>query len=1502
MSVIATVNLGSRQRYTQMNKLLYLSDGLNQPKMYDGISLVNWGITAPSTSISLSATSSGSNVLDTCETAWTPVSLLTHDGETAFTLVPGIINSMVSVSSTAKVGSLSSLLLMGYASEPISSSTALMLHFNGLDGATSTTDDSPTPKSITINSPAPGDCELDTAQKVFGTSSLYCKGGVGVFSYISVLPVADFEFDRTTTDFTLDCRVRFASHSGSDAYIVHGSSNTSSQAVGLTVIAGGTGFKFAVGSSFSVSKLLTVALNTWYHLRVCVAANKLYLFVDGILANAGGTTITSGTFGPYNGTRGAVTIGGINTLWVTAAGIRGWIDELRWEKGVAMSTADFVVPTSEYSNWISPGTSLTGVTGMAAYKNITPVDYSGYYGIQFWIRSLVPLSPNDVSLLLCDSNAGVDILETANCPSVPANQWTLVTHKFVTPSLLTSVASIALSINRDLGQNGIYIDDVRCIRCLCTIDSSLFTQGGASVRLDVAGNTPDNVLLAYRDFPAVNMVSDTIVMASVRSDKTFGTQQLQYVLDDTAGCSSPLELLYFPDLMASGVFNDVQFTLANPLALGAVVSHGIKLVKNNLTPCTIWIDNIRRAVSTSGNLSGRYFVWSSFYSSKYDRESDLSPISSVVDCVGQAISLSSIPISADPQVDMRRIYRSAAGGTVPYLDSTIADNSTTSLVLNKSDASILAAIRHPSLAEGLGKFAPPPAAPYMVQFKNRIVMAGSIPYNRGTVTATNASATFTFTSAQLDDSFIGRYLQIIGDSTNYVIISINAIAKTCVARPIYDLVSGTYSGVTGGGKTYYITSGSENTIFTSYVDDDDVPRPHGFPIEFAQDITEGIASDTIRGLGLVGDSISAMKRFSTHLLEGNYPPFSVSKISSVIGCVSHDTIVQDENDGAIWLAGEQGVAYCNGSGVSIISDKIQDIFSGGHALSLNRDRFQYAHAVYDTKNKRYYLFCSSETSSINDVCIVLDKISTNQNEWNWYYFVGIEASCSTVIYSTSGVGSIYIGDYDGFQSKLNIGWSDGVQIGTLSGTPTGGTPRELIDTGASFYTTGDGLKKMSIMLYDPITGVGTKKKVLSNTSTAITIENSIGWLEVAPKLNGATLISSLVVFNNKIYGGSELNGRLLEWDGVGAWVLKAPQLGTAISIKSMVVFNGKIYGGTSPNGNLYEWDGVNAWVSVAAQLPGETGIYGLAVLNNKIYGATVPNGKLLEWDGVSAWIEKAPTPAIPCDARSLVVYNNKLYTAGNTGGRLYEWDGIGAWVLKSQSLGGATCYTLAVHNNKIYGTRTVNGTLYEWDGINTWVLVASQYVGETTVRALVTYRGSLYGGSGTTGLLLRWDGVSSWVLAAASLGAETAILSTAVFNDTLYGGTTPNAKLYKYDVSSGWPINPSPSYKYYIGYYDLDWKSKQFELLRPTDKKMLLDAVLNNYKLVTSQKMRIQLLKNLGASQIATQLRDLSVGEEQVLLVRERVSQAQWQISGFVHGQNIQIVSLGLRLKGHGVK
>ena len=82
------------------------------------------------------------------------------------------------------------------------------------------------------------------------------------------------------------------------------------------------------------------------------------------------------------------------------------------------------------------------------------------------------------------------------------------------------------------------------------------------------------------------------------------------------------------------------------------------------------------------------------------------------------------------------------------------------------------------------------------------------------------------------------------------------------------------------------------------------------------------------------------------------------------------------------------------------------------------------------------------------------------------------------------------------------------------------------------------------------------------------------WIEKSSKLGGETSIWSLCVYNGKLYGGTDPNGKLYEWNGSNAWVEKAPKLGGEGYILSLCVYNGKLYGGTRDNGKLYEWNAI----------------------------------------------------------------------------------------------------------------------------------------------------------------------------------------------------------------------------------------------------------------------------------------------------------------------------------------
>ena len=114
-------------------------------------------------------------------------------------------------------GSFRPITLTGlYEGTPSAGSSAhalisLLLHFDGSDGATTTTDDGPDERTITLA----GNAQLDTAQKKFGTASLLLDGNGDLASAAD-----DGDFDFGSGDFTVEGFFRISSL-GNNAFFSH---------------------------------------------------------------------------------------------------------------------------------------------------------------------------------------------------------------------------------------------------------------------------------------------------------------------------------------------------------------------------------------------------------------------------------------------------------------------------------------------------------------------------------------------------------------------------------------------------------------------------------------------------------------------------------------------------------------------------------------------------------------------------------------------------------------------------------------------------------------------------------------------------------------------------------------------------------------------------------------------------------------------------------------------------------------------------------------------------------------------------------------------------------------------------------------------------------------------------------------------------------------------------------------------------------------------------------
>lgn len=226
----------------------------------------------------------------------------------------------------------------------LDSATKLMLHLNGNDGDTTTTDASQSGHTVTFYA----NNELDTAQKKFGTTSLLCDG-VG---HIEMADSTDWDFG--TADFTIDFWLRmpnvlspsqsaFGGQGDGATYFACYHTNQS-----VRIWHGYGGAPIATGN--------TIINNTWHHIAYVRFSGVMTIYVDGVNQASGAMTDDFNVWnGPFMFGRSQL-----------GEQMTGWLDEIRVSKGVARWTSNFTPPTSEYTGITANMTLISEAKSVAS--------------------------------------------------------------------------------------------------------------------------------------------------------------------------------------------------------------------------------------------------------------------------------------------------------------------------------------------------------------------------------------------------------------------------------------------------------------------------------------------------------------------------------------------------------------------------------------------------------------------------------------------------------------------------------------------------------------------------------------------------------------------------------------------------------------------------------------------------------------------------------------------------------------------------------------------------------------------------------------------------------------------------------------------------------------------------------------------------------------------------------------------------------------------------------
>lgn len=212
--------------------------------------------------------------------------------------------------------------------DPNFANVSLLLHCDGTNGSTTFTDNSPSPKTVTVN----GNTQISTAQSKFGGASALFDGAG---DYIDTPDNSDFTFG--TGDWTIEFFFRVTSFANTPTLIDNRFGSYSSD----LVIYNNTGNVFTLylaGANRASSSSLST--NTWYHIAVSKASGTTRFFLDGV--QQGSNYTDSNNYAETKFRLGA-NLNGNNSL-------DGYMDEMRITKGVARYTANFTPPTVAFPN------------------------------------------------------------------------------------------------------------------------------------------------------------------------------------------------------------------------------------------------------------------------------------------------------------------------------------------------------------------------------------------------------------------------------------------------------------------------------------------------------------------------------------------------------------------------------------------------------------------------------------------------------------------------------------------------------------------------------------------------------------------------------------------------------------------------------------------------------------------------------------------------------------------------------------------------------------------------------------------------------------------------------------------------------------------------------------------------------------------------------------------------------------------------------------------------
>ena len=267
------------------------------------------------------------------------------------------------------------------------------------------------------------------------------------------------------------------------------------------------------------------------------------------------------------------------------------------DSSVTQSTVTGKVGTYAVRATVGAG---AGTNTLLFADNFAVKDLSSYNAVAFWFRSSVDTDAGDLQILLDNTSDCASPLRIIDLPHFDANKWkrVIVEYDDYLDTGMTSISSIGIKQVADIGICTLDIDDIwatvyafdyiatrRLVEdCEDTwnektvsgvIRSTPTGQHGNAARASILDLANGSIIMTEA-IGSQSFADYTAIQFWIRSSIRTHQGDLQFLIDNSAQCASPLLTLDIPALKAD-TWKKVELTFPDPSILTGIISIGIKL-------------------------------------------------------------------------------------------------------------------------------------------------------------------------------------------------------------------------------------------------------------------------------------------------------------------------------------------------------------------------------------------------------------------------------------------------------------------------------------------------------------------------------------------------------------------------------------------------------------------------------------------------------------------------------------------------------------------------------------------------------------------------------------------------------------------------------------------------------------------------------------------------------------------------------------------------------------